>query len=144
MKIGNQQKALIHVAKTQLGLDDDRYRDLLRSTCGVESSRELNVTQFDKLMQRFKELGFVLVVKENKKKITQPYLQAPGRDPDVLPSPAQTRKISELYSELGWAGERQIGFSQRVIKKPWPQSRAEAIKITEGLKSIVARERKKA
>lgn len=144
-KIGNQQKALIHVAKSQLGLTDDEYRDLLRSVAGVESARDLTVEQADKVMKRFKELGFVMTVKpETVSKIRQPYLTAPDRDPDALPTPAQSKKINELYEELGWAeGNRRIGFHQRVIDKPWPQTRAEANKVIEGLKSMVARKQKR-
>ena len=146
MKIGNQQKALIHVAKNQLGLDDDSYRDLLRSTCGVESSKDLNFIQFERLMKRLQELGFVLVLKDNpKKRHHQPYLKAPDHDPDALPSPAQNFKINELYQKLEWTdNNRRLGFNNRVIKKPWPQTRSEANKIVEALKSMVAREQKKA
>jgi hypothetical protein len=140
MKIGSKEKALIHVAKAQLGLDDDRYRDLLRSTCGVESSKNMDYNQYDKLIKRFRELGFKLVLKTNpEKKHLQPSLKATDRDPDAIPSPALTYKISSLYAELGWTGERQMGFNNRVIKKPWPQTRTEANKIIEGLKAMIAR-----
>jgi hypothetical protein len=88
-------------------------------------------------MKRFKDLGFKV---ETKTKHRQPYLQAPDRDPDGLPSPAHLQKINELYDRLGWVeNERRIGFNRRVIKKPWPQNRDEANKIIEGLKSMVAR-----
>ena len=145
MRIGAKEKALIHVAKSQLGLDDDRYRDLLRSTCGVESSKNLDVKQLDKLMQRFKDLGFVLQPKEKSLgKHLQPYLKAPDRDPGSLPAPAHLQKINHLYDQLGWTeNERRIGMNKRVIKKPWPQNRDEANKIIEALKSMIAREQKK-
>ena len=137
MKIGSKQKALIHVAKTQLGLDDERYRDLLRSTCGVESAKELDYIQYDKLLKRFRELGFKV---SHKKGHRQPYLQAPNRDPSGLPSPAHLKKINDLYEQLGWMEpERRIGLNQRIIKRPWPQNRADANKIIEALKSMVAR-----
>jgi hypothetical protein len=138
MLIGAKQKALIHVAKTQLCLDDDRYRDLLRSTCGVESSKELSFTQYDKLLKRFRELGFR--IKHQGRGHRQPYLKSPDRDPGGLPSPAHLKKINDLYEQLGWTEpERRIGLNQRIIKRPWPQSRAEANKIIEALKSMVAR-----
>jgi phage gp16-like protein len=34
--------AMIHIAKTELGLDDDLYRCLLKQTCGVESAADLD------------------------------------------------------------------------------------------------------
>lgn len=55
--INNRQKALVHVAKAQLGLDDASYRDILASY-GVQSSRELTERQFSDLMTYFGRLGF--------------------------------------------------------------------------------------
>lgn len=52
------QIALIHVAKKQLGLDDDAYRDVLRRWGGVESSADLDAIGFHKVMIRFEQLGF--------------------------------------------------------------------------------------
>jgi len=39
-KIGNREKALLHVAKAKLGMDEDTYRSML-ATVGVSSSVEL-------------------------------------------------------------------------------------------------------
>ena len=132
------------MAKTQLGLDDDRYQDMLECVCGagVRSSKNLNFDQYNKLIQRFTKMGFELKPKESQGH-RQPYLKSPGRDPDAIPSPALLHKINELYIELGWVeSERRIGFNRRVIKKPWPQTCQEAIKIIEGLKAMVARNNK--
>jgi hypothetical protein len=132
------------MAKTQLGLDDDRYQDVLECVCGagVRSSKNLNFDQYNKLIQRFTKMGFELKPKVNKGH-RQPYHKAPGPDPDGLPSPAHLKKINDLYDQLGWVeSERRIGFNRRVIKKPWPQNREEANKIIEALKSMVARKQK--
>jgi len=56
-KINNQKKALIHVAKSKVGLSDVEYRDLLASV-GVETSKDLNASQFRVVMDRFRDLGF--------------------------------------------------------------------------------------
>ena len=50
--------ALLHVAKKQLGLDDDTYRDILRRWGGAESSRSLDPIGFEKVMIRMEGLGF--------------------------------------------------------------------------------------
>jgi hypothetical protein len=141
MKIGNKEKSIIHLAKNHLGLSDDEYRDILRAATGAESSKDMDYHQYDKLLQRFKELGFKVTSKTNGRR--QPYLTAPGRDPGALPTPAQQKKLNDLYDELGWAeNERRIGFNRRMLKKPWPQTRAEANKITEALKAMIARMQK--
>ncbi|MDR0501867.1 MAG: regulatory protein GemA [Treponema sp.] len=55
--IGNKYK-IIHVAKKQLGLDDDAYRAVL-SGAGVTSSRDINTdAQFNTVMSAFLKLGF--------------------------------------------------------------------------------------
>lgn len=132
MKISNQEKALVHVAKNRLGLTDDEYRDLLHAECGVESAKDIDRRQLDRLMRRFRLMGF-------RGKIKQETVKARQTDPGALPTPAQLHKIQGLYERLGWNCERQLGFNNRQIKRPWPQTRAEANKIAEGLKAILAR-----
>ena len=55
--ISKAKKAVIHIAKSQTGMTDDEYRDLLGSV-GVTSSTELTNVTFDKVMARFEALGF--------------------------------------------------------------------------------------
>lgn len=54
----NSQKAIIHVAKGQLGLDDDTYRGILWDY-GVESAKDLTKTQATLLIEDFVKKGFV-------------------------------------------------------------------------------------
>ena len=62
--ISNGKKALIHVAKTQLGLSDAEYLDILATFGnGANSSRDLNDSTFEAVLDHFKRLGFV----QNKK-----------------------------------------------------------------------------
>ncbi len=55
--IGKKEKALIHVAKSQLGLSEDEYRGML-SSVGVSSSTELDYQRFDELMNQLRSRGF--------------------------------------------------------------------------------------
>ena len=50
--------ALLHVAKKQLGLDDDSYRDILRRFGGAETSTRLDEIGFQRVMARMSQLGF--------------------------------------------------------------------------------------
>jgi phage gp16-like protein len=61
--IDNNKKAVIHIAKVQVGMSDVEYRDLLGSV-GATSSTELTQTGFKQVMEHFKSLGF----KKKKKK----------------------------------------------------------------------------
>ncbi|MCD4678044.1 MAG: regulatory protein GemA [Desulfobacula sp.] len=55
--ISNAKKAVIHIAKAQMGMSDEEYRDLL-SSVGVASSVDLNNKTFAQVMSKFENLGF--------------------------------------------------------------------------------------
>jgi phage gp16-like protein len=55
--IGNREKAIIHVAKAQLGMSDEDYRDMLASV-GAASSKELTYPKYAEVMRRMKAGGF--------------------------------------------------------------------------------------
>lgn len=55
--ISNDKKAVIHIAKAQVGMTDPEYRDLLGSV-GAKSSKDLNNKTFDQVMVRFEAFGF--------------------------------------------------------------------------------------
>ncbi|WP_181297005.1 gp16 family protein [Pseudomonas sp. Q2-TVG4-2] len=50
--------AKIHIAKSQLGLDDDTYRALLARVAGVRSAKELSPRQIGAVLAEFERLGF--------------------------------------------------------------------------------------
>ena len=49
---------MIHLAKKDLGLDDDLYRSVLQELCGVESSADLDALGRRKLIAYFREKGW--------------------------------------------------------------------------------------
>ena len=51
-------KAQIHIAKTQLGMDDDTYRAVLKSATGKTSCADMGVIDLNKALQAFKDRGF--------------------------------------------------------------------------------------
>lgn len=84
--------AKIHIAKKELGLTDDAYRDLLRERFGKESAAKLTPGQAYRLLEYFKYLGW------------RPRYQ--HRLPGVFSRPAdpQEGKIVALWIELHKAG----------------------------------------
>lgn len=56
--ISKAQKAILHVAKVKLGLDDDLYRQALVRIAGVTSSTELDQPGFEAVMGFFEYCGF--------------------------------------------------------------------------------------
>ncbi|WP_109114618.1 regulatory protein GemA, partial [Acinetobacter baumannii] len=83
---------LIHVGKTKLGLDEELYRDILISTTGKTSSKDLNLAQLEAVLDRFKQLGFE-VESKNKSGVKN------------LASDAQSKLIRHLWLQLHAAGQ---------------------------------------
>ncbi len=54
----NPMIAKIHIAKKDLGLDDDTYRDVLERVTGKRSSKGLGPSQMDALLVEFRKLGW--------------------------------------------------------------------------------------
>ena len=53
-----KQIAVLHVAKHQLGLEDEDYRAILARDGGCESAADLDALGFDYVMRYFTALGF--------------------------------------------------------------------------------------
>ena len=84
---------MIHVAKTKLNLDDERYRALLTGACGVESSKEIKTwKQYDAVMAAFAALGFDYKTKKYRAGIAPPE----GRNPKWI-SEKQEEYIRGLW-----------------------------------------------
>ena len=73
-----------------LGLDDATYRGILAAEAGVDSSRQLGLEGFDRVMARFKQLGFV----SDWTARTFGHGRAPG-----MASPGQVDLIRHLWRE---------------------------------------------
>ena len=57
-EIRRAELAQIHIAKVQLGLDDDTYRALLRSVGRVESAADLGSRDRRRVLAHMKSRGF--------------------------------------------------------------------------------------
>ncbi len=93
---------LIHVAKTKLGLDDEVYRDILKSTTGKDSSKLLTPAQLEAVLDRLKQLGFT--VESNKTGVKN------------LASDAQSKLIRHLWLQLYAAGQVKNGSEKALAK----------------------------
>jgi hypothetical protein len=136
--ISAQKLKLIHVARRELKLTDDAYREVLRHHGGVQSSKDLDDDGFKRVLDCFKALGFWV---ERKWKQTRP------RDPGDLPTPGQLQVIEHLWNDLSEyeAGAAYTpfrrGFYRQRLKIPalGPQTRAQANAAIEALKNRVQR-----
>jgi hypothetical protein len=90
MTITKPQKAILHVAKAKLALDDDTYRQCLVRIAGVTSSVELDQAGFEAVMGFFDYCGFRPMGKGAPR-----YGNRPG-----MATFAQLELIRELWREL--------------------------------------------
>ena len=95
MTIDRKKIALVQVAKQQLGLDDDSYRDVLSRLAGVSSSKDLDEAGFKIVMDHFSACGFVSTSKKRNFGDARP----------GMASASQVAKIRKQWSEFtGGAG----------------------------------------
>ena len=145
MAIGRKKKALVHIAKSDLHLDDPAYRRILKGVAGVDSAARLTRKGFDQVMKRFQEMGF-------KGLLPSPYQPVPKGRLIPLESPqglepltqSQLNFITYLLEKLTWDETHYHTFSQRIIKRPSPSTKREGQKIIIGLLAILRQRNRKA
>jgi len=94
LKIGNREKAVLHIAKSQLGLDDETYRDALEAHAGVRSAKDLDGKGYAKVLSHFVKCGFVMQARTRRPDFMKP-VRRPG-----FASPGQIKKIYALWWTL--------------------------------------------
>lgn len=65
--------AMVHVARKQLGLDEESYRDVLERATGLRSAKNLTPGQLDLAIAAFRQLGFEPTAKPRRKGLEGPY-----------------------------------------------------------------------
>lgn len=97
------QFAKIHIAKKELSLSDESYRDLLFVNFGVESSKSLSNEDAVKLLEIFKAKGWL------QKSATT--VKPKKRSDNFItikegPAAAQQRKVLAMWNALGYPMEK--------------------------------------
>jgi len=142
MAIGRKKKAVVHIAKENLHLDDESYRQILKGVAGVESSAQLTTEGFEKVMNRFQEMGFKGLLPHPYQPVPKGRLIPSGSPQGMEPiTSSQQNFITYLLERLGWDDGHFQAFCQRIIKKPDPLTKRDGQKIIIGLMAIL---RKKA
>ena len=89
--------AKIHIAKKELNLSDEEYRQILYDCFGVDSSKYLTEEQANMLIAIFVDMGFKPKKKEQKPQ-PQKYDQLGERQ--GFATPAQLRKIEAMWKTV--------------------------------------------
>ncbi|WP_374584399.1 gp16 family protein [Ideonella dechloratans] len=102
---------LIHIAKGQLGLGDDAYRDLLSQVTGKRSAAELTGAQRRQFLDHLKRCGWQQVQRPNPQRNEQPaHARAPG---DVHAE--RWEKARQLWALLCRAGAVQADSDEALL-----------------------------
>lgn len=83
---------LIHIARHDLQMDEDTYRQMLQGLTGKASTKELDISQLNRVLTSMKKKGF---------RIRPARKTGTGVPPDDHP---QSRKIRALWLEMADAG----------------------------------------
>lgn len=95
--------AKVHLAKKDLGLDDDTYRAVLVRVTGCSSSADCTLPQLEKLIAHFRAQGFV------------PKVVAGGKTAPSAPRPAAPRRADHPAAKKAralWLGLADLGVIQ--------------------------------
>lgn len=134
--------AAIHIAKKQLGWDDDTYRDLLWTVCRVKSSGDLDFTGRKRFLDHLRQCGFVNAATKRTTARSAPRKAVSG---DLT---ATQRLMFSLWQQLADAGlvhERRmsalVAFAQRqtgVERLEWLKPKQQDL-VVESLKRWLKR-----
>ncbi|WP_051284501.1 gp16 family protein [Desulforegula conservatrix] len=102
--------ATIHIAKAQLGMDDDTYREMLASF-GLKSSKDASIPKLNEIITHLESKGF-----ESKKRKNQPKA-VKGQAPET----ALMGKIGALLAD----GKLQWAYGHGIAKKMFGVERLE-------------------
>ena len=128
-QLRNAELAQIHIARSQLGLDEDTYRDVLWTVARVRSSKDLDWTGRKKLLEHFQAKGWK-PAPPKRAKATKPV------------SGGQEGMIRALWSELHAEGKvrdpSDAALGAWLKRNRWPE-RAEWLagnEITQAIEAL--------
>lgn len=98
---------LVHVARRELGMDEDAWRQLLRDRFKVESSKDLSIDGLDRLVKHLKSCGFKVQPNPKKK----------------LPTPHKGLALTKKDIEA------KIACQLKALAKEWPYAHGVARRI---------------
>lgn len=100
----------IHLAKKQLGMDEDTYRAMLQTIGGVKSAADLTPEGINRVIRHLEQSGVVFTKSKQH-----------GRKPHSLPSNSERApklaKIEALLAEAGKPWEYAVALAKRMYKK---------------------------
>lgn len=135
----NSMLAKIHMAKKQLGLTDEEYRDVIEVKTGERSAAKLNHRQLDQILRHFSRMGFQeRIVRARKGDKSAPSNQAMSRK-------AMLSKIEALLAEIGSQEGRHVpwDYAAAILQRMFKVERLDWAKPDQ-LRAVIAALHRKA
>lgn len=127
-----KQIQLIHVAKTQLALDDETYRETLEYRYNVTSAKDLTYNQASNFIGFLSEKGFKF------KKKAKPLKAKKADNVIELATSAQHKLIEVLKNNIVWKVENGYElYIQKRLKINKVITKADAFKVINALKAML-------
>ena len=119
--------AQIHIARKELALDEDTYRQMIATvTGGKRSCSDCNVAELHKIVQHMKERGF-------KAKPRKRVAQYPGK-PHNLDAQPMLQKIEALLAEL----KAPWSYADAISKRQYGRERVAWLQSVEEFAGVIA------
>jgi len=141
MTISNNQKAVVHIAAGQIGLEKDAYRDALYAHAGVRSAKDLDYKGFKAVMEHFEKSGFQGTQKKNRSQKRKNARPGMASEPQLKKIFALWFSMPAGYYDPGKEFDALRGFLKKrfgVEHENFLKFKT-AHKVIEALKSIVRR-----
>lgn len=106
MKISKTLIGKIHVAKQQLGMDEDTYRSMLERVSGVRSAKELTEPLAHRVMREFERLGFKPLPRRT---------EGRPRNFAAAAMPPMIKKIEAQLADMGLAWTYADGIASQMF-----------------------------
>ncbi|MCG7545577.1 regulatory protein GemA [Pseudoalteromonas sp. MM17-2] len=107
---------LIHIAKNQLQLDDELYRQVLQDLTKKQSCKDMSVSELDEVLEHFKSKGFKPVSKKGAKGLSpMSRHKKPGEK-------TQLDKLRQTWIEMHRAGYIRDGSEVALLN--WSKAQA--------------------
>lgn len=119
--------AQIHIARKELGLDEDTYRQMIATvTGGKRSCADCTVPELYQVVQRLKDHGF-------KARVRKRVAQHPGK-PHNLDNEPMLQKIEALLAEL----KAPWSYADAIAKRQYKVERCAWLKTVEQYTGLIA------
>lgn len=127
--------AKVHIAKKDLGFDDDVYRDVLWRVTGKRSCKGMSLAELEAVVKDMQASGFKVKAAKSK-----------GKKPNVIKRrKALMGKIEAMLADMGlhWNYAHGMATSMFGIKRLEFLSDAQLYKVTQALSTYQIRQAKK-